>query len=232
MDRNLPPLHIVNRQLPEFCTSGRELTEVGGVVVHYFSALNVDPDRMFDPEACRRLFMDLNRGRERREFYMRDFHWPEKRQWASAHIMIDRDGQVIQLVDNDLQAYHAGVSLLNGRPRLNQWTLGVELIGHKTSGFSREQYRSLVTLLAHWEDSYGFPRENVVGHDQVRWNATRAGSVAAPKYDPSGREDGQGENFDWFYLGKLWNDIKPNPTGTVGIEDLEAVIDADPLSHN
>ena len=37
-------------------------------------------------------------------------------------------------------------------------------------------------------------------------------------------------NFDWFYLGKMWNDAKENPAGVAGLEDLDDIIEADPLS--
>ena len=50
--------------LPEYCYSGRELEALDGVVVHYFSGKNVDPDNQFDLEVCRNLFLDLNRAKD------------------------------------------------------------------------------------------------------------------------------------------------------------------------
>ena len=216
--------------LPEYCTSGRDLEALDGVVVHYFSGRNVDLDNQFDLLVCRNLFLDLNRPKAERQFYMRERKWPDGKMYASAHALIGRDGEIWKLVEFDKQAYHAGASILNGRANCNRWTLGIELVGTIDSGFAREQYTSLVNLLVDLEAKHGFPRENVAGHDTVRHAAIEAGSNKRPKYDPSGRKDGQGDNFDWFYVGKMWNDIKKNPAGVAGLDDLDEIIKSDPLS--
>lgn len=221
---------VNSKILPAFCIPGRSLREVGGVIVHYFSGKNVDPERRFDMEVCRNLFVDLNRPRADREHYMLDEGWPQKRMYASAHLLIGREGQIWRLVEYDMQAFHAGTSQLHGRRGCNQWTLGIELVGDNQSGFSREQYVALAEVLLDLEEEYGFEREFIAGHDQVRHAAIEDGAQASKKYDPSGRSDGRGDNFDWWYLGKLMNDRKPNPRGVVGIEALDEVLAADPLS--
>ena len=220
-----------SQALPAYCYSGHPLVAVDGVIVHYFSGQNVEPDDPFNLHVCRNLFLDLNRHRKARQFYMKGDNWPAGRMYASAHILIGREAEVIKLIEFDKQAYHAGASLLNGRPWCNRWCLGVELVGTQTSGFTRAQYVALVDLLIDLERDYGIPRENVAGHDAVRWAAIQAGGKQRKyKYDPSGRKDGTGHNFDWFYLGKLWNDRVPNPAGTDGLDRLPAILDADPNS--
>jgi len=47
---------------------------------------------------------------------------------VSAHFIIGRDGAVTQMVDTDVAAWHAGVSVWNGRRELNQWSIGIELV--------------------------------------------------------------------------------------------------------
>lgn len=210
--------------------SGRKLEALDGVVVHYFSGRNVDLDNQFELDVCRDLFLDLNRPREERAKYLLDSKWPEKRMYASAHVLIGRNGETWKLVEFDRQAYHAGASILNGRSNCNRWTLGIELVGSIDSGFAKAQYLALVDLLVQLEHEYGFSRDNVAGHDTVRHAAIQAGSTKRPKYDPSGRKDGQGDNFDWFYVGKLWNDLVKNPAGVAGIEDLDSIIESDPNS--
>lgn len=217
--------------LPDYCISGRPLASVDGVVVHYFSGKNVDQDNQFDLHVCRNLFLDLNRSKTARQWYMTEDKWPAKRMYASAHLLIGRDGETWRLVESDREAYHAGASILNGRSGCNRFTLGIELVGTQDSGFTRVQYTSLVDILVDLEAEHGFSRDNVAGHDAVRWAAIQAnGSTKRPKYDPSGRKDGKGDNFDWFYLGKLWNEKVPNPAGTTTLADLDAVIEADPNS--
>lgn len=221
---------IEQHSLPAFCLSGRLLEAVDGVVVHYFSACNVDSKNMFELDACYNLMLDLNRPKDEREFYMRDDRWPNERYYASAHYFIGRDGTIWQLTGSSIECYHAGTSMFNDRWDCNKWTIGIELIGHQYSQFSRDQYYALAQLLNDLEHQYRFPRTNVVGHDLVRHNAIEAGRKAKPKYDPTGRRDGQGDNFDWFYLGKIWNDIKPNSAGVATVDDLDALLAADPLT--
>ena len=193
-----------SRILPDYCISGRALEEIGGVVIHYFSAKNVDPGRIYELEACRNLFLDLNRKRADRKFYMQEDNWPAKRMYASAHLLIGRDGDTWRLVEYDKQAYHAGASILNGRENCNRWTLGIELVGTQDSGFTVEQYRELAGILV----GFKLPRDQIQGHDTVRWNAIEAGKATKNKYDPSGRKDGQGDNFDWAYLHHLLDDLE------------------------
>ncbi len=81
---------------------------------------------------------------------------------------------------------------------LNWWTID--------SGFTKAQYEQLVALLVDIEYDYLIPRRNVSGHDSVRWAAIQAGSQTRPKYDPSGRKNGLGNNFDWAYVFTLWNE--------------------------
>ena len=46
---------------------------------------------------------------------------------ASAHVVIGRDGQVIQLVPFNIEAWHAGKSSYGGRSELNHYSIGIEL---------------------------------------------------------------------------------------------------------
>lgn len=46
---------------------------------------------------------------------------------ASAHIVIDRNGTIYQLVAFDIIAWHAGRSVWDGRKSLNNYSIGIEL---------------------------------------------------------------------------------------------------------
>lgn len=189
-----------SRLLPSYCRSGKALEDLGGAIIHYFSARNVETEeRMFDLDVCRDLFIDFNLPRDKRRRYMRADPWPAARMYASAHLLIGRDGDAIRLVEYEQQAWHAGASILNHRSDCNRWTVGLELVGTQSSGFTGEQYQTLAEVLTDLE----IPREMIAGHDSVRWAARLQGSNKRPKYDPSGRKDGAGDNFDWQYLGYL-----------------------------
>lgn len=189
--------------LPEYCTSGRELGAIDGVIIHYFSAKNVDLDNLYDLNICRNLFLDLNRQKLDRRWYMTEKKWPPGRMYASAHLMIGRDGETWKLVEYNREAYHAGASILNGRRGCNRWTLGIELIGTQDSEFTGLQYEALAKILEELQEEHGFSTAAIQGHDTVRHAAIKAGAKKRPKYDPSGRKDGLGDNFDWAYLHQL-----------------------------
>ena len=53
---------------------------------------------------------------------------------ASAHVVIGRDGQVIQLVPFNIEAWHAGKSSYRGRNELNHYSIGIELDNLGQSG--------------------------------------------------------------------------------------------------
>ena len=46
---------------------------------------------------------------------------------ASAHLVIDRKGDIIQLVPFNVEAWHAGKSFHLGRINLNRYSIGIEL---------------------------------------------------------------------------------------------------------
>jgi N-acetyl-anhydromuramyl-L-alanine amidase AmpD len=47
---------------------------------------------------------------------------------VSAHVVIGRDGKITQLVPFDVKAWHAGQSVWNGRPLLNGFSIGIEIV--------------------------------------------------------------------------------------------------------
>jgi AmpD protein len=58
---------------------------------------------------------------------------------VSAHFLVRRDGTVIQFVPCSRRAWHAGVSSWRGRPRCNDFSIGIELEGGHDSPFEDAQ---------------------------------------------------------------------------------------------
>ncbi len=65
---------------------------------------------------------------------------------VSAHFFIDRAGRIVQLVSCADRAWHAGVSAFEGRDDCNDFSIGIELEGTDTSGFTATQYAMLARL--------------------------------------------------------------------------------------
>lgn len=109
---------------------------------------------------------------------------------VSAHYLIDEDGTVIRLVNEDKRAWHAGKSSWRGITDVNSASVGIELVnpGHEFGyrPFAEAQMHALIPLLSDIIDRHDVPRANVVGHSDV---------APARKADP-------GELFDWEQLAE------------------------------
>jgi len=101
---------------------------------------------------------------------------------VSAHLLIRRDGAVVQYVPFDLKAWHAGRSSFAGREECNEFSIGIELEGTDEQPFSEAQYRTLTGVTQALLRRY--PRiepARIAGHSDI-----------AP-----GRKTDPGPCFDW-----------------------------------
>ena len=104
---------------------------------------------------------------------------------VSSHILIKRDGKIIQFVPFNKKAWHAGESVFKGRLNCNEFSIGIELEGCEEDDFTQNQYRNLVNIcLTVFKYYPEITRQNVVGHSEI-----------AP-----GRKTDPGKNFNWEYL--------------------------------
>ena len=118
---------------------------------------------------------------------------------VSAHYCVKEDGEVIQLVDEDKRAWHAGRSHWRGVTDVNSASIGIEIVnpGHEFGyrPFPEEQIDALIPLMQGIKERHGVTRGNVVGHSDI---------APARKQDP-------GELFPWARLAKLRLAL-PRPT--------------------
>lgn len=101
---------------------------------------------------------------------------------VSAHLLIERGGQLVQFVDFGQRAWHAGQSCFAGRDNCNDFSIGIELEGTDDTPFSDEQYTALAAVTAVLQRTYpGITGDRIVGHSDI-----------AP-----GRKTDPGPCFDW-----------------------------------
>ena len=98
---------------------------------------------------------------------------------VSSHFVIRRSGEIIQFVPCRGRSWHAGVSSWRGKPRCNDFSLGIELEGTDDSLFEDPQYERLVALTRALQAKY--PIADIVGHSDI-----------AP-----GRKTDPGPSFNW-----------------------------------
>ncbi|MDO8932561.1 MAG: N-acetylmuramoyl-L-alanine amidase [Rhodocyclaceae bacterium] len=86
---------------------------------------------------------------------------------VSAHYLIGRDGRVVQLVEENARAWHAGKSWWGGHTDINSASLGIELDNNGYEAFADAQIDALLALLADIRQRYNIPAANFIGHADV-----------------------------------------------------------------
>lgn len=110
---------------------------------------------------------------------------------VSAHYLIEINGEVFQLVEEESRAWHAGVASWRGHSNINARSIGIEIVngGHEWgyTDFPAAQMQAVAELCrAILQRHSAISARNVVAHSDV---------APARKQDP-------GERFDWAWLAE------------------------------
>ena len=109
---------------------------------------------------------------------------------VSAHLLIRRDGSVVQFVPFDKRAWHAGRSEFKGQVECNDFSIGIELEGSAHINYDKRQYEVLAQVTELLLQAYpAMNPERIVGHSDI-----------AP-----GRKTDPGASFDWPKYKNLIN---------------------------
>ena len=73
---------------------------------------------------------------------------------VSAHLLILRSGEVIQFVNFNDRAWHAGRSQYLGQVECNDYSIGIELEGSDDQPFEPEQYETLADVTCCLQRAY------------------------------------------------------------------------------
>ena len=123
---------------------------------------------------------------------------------VSCHYLVDEDGAITQMVDEEMRAWHAGQSSWRGESDINSRSIGIEIQnpGHRYGyrDFPAAQMRAVIDLSRDIVARNGINPERVLAHSDV-----------AP-----GRKVDPGERFDWKLLHEAgvghW--VTPAPIGS------------------
>jgi len=129
---------------------------------------------------------------------------------VSAHYLIEEDGRIWQLVEEAARAWHAGISSWRGRARVNDFSIGIELVnpGHEFGyrPFPEAQMAALEALARAILTRHPIRQRQVLAHSDI---------APLRKQDP-------GELFDWARLARsgigIWPDFSAatEPPSTAG----------------
>lgn len=101
---------------------------------------------------------------------------------VSAHCLIRRDGEVVQFVNFNDRAWHAGVSQFQGKKNCNDYSIGIELEGTDIDTYTDVQYKKLVELTNAIMQHYpSISLGRITGHSDIAF----------------GRKTDPGLAFDW-----------------------------------
>ena len=110
---------------------------------------------------------------------------------VSSHYLIRYNGEIVIMVPDLYEAWHAGVSSWKNLKSLNKHSIGIEISnpGHEYDykKFSKKQNQSLKKLSQFLIKKYRIDKKNILGHSDV---------APTRKKDP-------GEKFPWKYLAKF-----------------------------
>lgn len=116
---------------------------------------------------------------------------------VSAHYIIADNGNVVQMLNDYLRAWHAGKGSWGKNTDINSASIGIELDNNGSEPFSEAQITSLMALLSKLQKQYGIPAQNIIGHSDI---------APTRKSDPSAL-------FPWKTLAEngfgMWPDDTP-----------------------
>ncbi len=134
---------------------------------------------------------------------------------VSAHYMVLENGEIIRLVAEEMQAWHAGISCWNGKAALNENSIGIEIVnpGHEFGykKFPQIQMDAVLALSLDILSRHKVPKRNIIGHSDV---------APLRKKDP-------GELFDWRFLAENGVGTWPIVEGVRNPEKVLAVFGDD-----
>ena len=112
----------------------------------------------------------------------------DSRYKVSCHYLLDRNGSIYRMVEDNKVAWHAGKSKWKNKNNLNKYSIGIEIQnkGHsiRYQNFPKKQIFSLIKLIKILIKKYKIKKKNVLGHSDI---------APLRKSDP-------GEKFPWSLL--------------------------------
>ena len=106
---------------------------------------------------------------------------------VSSHLLIRRDGEIVQFVPFHKRAWHAGVSQYLGRDVCNDFSIGIEMEGTDFEPFEKIQYAVL---------------EDVIETLLMTYPSLKPDAITGHEHIAAGRKTDPGPYFEWGRLSK------------------------------
>lgn len=117
----------------------------------------------------------------------------EASEQRSAHYVIDTDGQIVKMVHDDAQSWHAGGSQWEGHEQVNGFSIGIEIV-NRSGAYPAAQYSALIQLLQDLRSAYpAIAAHHIVGHSDIATTRDAPRRLGRKSGDP-------GLAFEWEQL--------------------------------
>ncbi len=90
---------------------------------------------------------------------------------GEAHYCVTEKGEVYRIVDRDREAFHAGRSMWNAKEDCDEFSVGIEVVGHHDKTMPLVQLEALRELVDRLKKIYNIKDEQVVCHSHVAYGA-------------------------------------------------------------
>ena len=154
-------MKIYNYYSPNFNNKKRPLNSIKTIIIHYTGMQS-------ERESIKKLCSPKSK--------------------VSCHYLINRNGQIFNLVKDKNIAWHSGKSMWGKHKNLNNRSLGIELVNkghrHGYQSFTKIQILKLIKLCKYLKKKYRIKNKFILGHSDI---------APLRKVDP-------GEKFPWSYL--------------------------------
>ena len=132
--------------------------DISLLVIHSISL----PPKKYNTDHIERFFLN------ELDFTSHSFYNKINGMKVSAHVLIKRNGEVIQFVPFNKRAWHAGVSSYKGKNNCNDFSIGIELEGSDDDIFEDIQYEQLSLITSLLITEYDLiTKDNIKGHSDI-----------------------------------------------------------------
>jgi AmpD protein len=112
---------------------------------------------------------------------------------VSSHLLIRRDGELVQYVPFHRRAWHAGQSCYRDRQACNDFSIGIELEGQDEDPYAPVQYAQLAQVVQALMSRHpGLTVDSITGHCDIS----------------PGRKTDPGPAFDWLALRQQLENVR------------------------
>ena len=148
----------VAQQIPSPNFDERPTTEIELLVIHGISL----PPGQFGGDEIDQFFTNTL------DFDNHPFFAELRGLQVSAHLLIRRNGEIVQYVPFSKRAWHAGESCFKQRTCCNDFSIGIELEGTDDTAYEEAQYQSLIAVTQCIREAYpAISLQNIVGHCDI-----------------------------------------------------------------